>query len=85
MPMGIPELIISVAVTILLLYTFYRIMKILVYNTVAGLVILIVLNYTVFRGNQIDITFWKVMLTAVAGVIGAGFIAGAHYLGLFGI
>ncbi|RMF91473.1 MAG: hypothetical protein D6733_00970 [Methanobacteriota archaeon] len=60
-------------------------MKVLVYNTVAGLVLLFVLNYTVFAADPIDITLWKVVLTAVAGVVGAVFIAGAHYLGLLGI
>jgi hypothetical protein len=60
-------------------------MKILVYNTVAGLAILFLLNFTVFTRDPIDITFWKVVLTAIAGVIGAIFIAGAHFLGLFGI
>lgn len=85
MTMGVPEVVISLAVILIVLYAFYKIMKILVYNTVAGLVLLFVLNATVFAGNPIEITFWKVVLTAVAGVIGAVFIAGAHYLGLLGI
>jgi hypothetical protein len=85
MPMGIPEVVISLAIILLVLYAFYRVMKILVYNTVAGLVILLILNYTVFVNNPIDITIPKVVLTAIAGVIGAVLIAGLHYLGLFGI
>lgn len=85
MTMGMPEVVISLAVIIIVLYTFYKIMKILVYNTVVGLVLLFVLNVTVFAGNPVDITIWKVVLVAVAGVVGAVFISGAHYLGLLGI
>jgi hypothetical protein len=85
MPMEISAIVISFIIIIIVLYAFYKVMKILVYNTVAGLILLIVLNYTVFANNPIDITLPKVVLTAVAGVIGAVLIAGLHYLSLFGM
>ena len=85
MPLGLPEVVISLAVILIVLYTFYKIMKVLVYNTVVGLVLLFLVNVTVFSGNPIDITLWKVVLVAVAGVVGAVFLAGAHYLGILGI
>jgi len=82
MPIGIMEAIISVAIVLLVLYAFYKVMKILVYNTVAGLVILFLLNLTVFASNPIDITIGKVAFTAIAGVFGAVLIAGLHHFGL---
>lgn len=85
MPLGLSETFISIAIIIIVLYAFYRVMKVLVYNTVVGLILLFVLNLTVFASNPIDITIYKVILTAVAGVVGAVLIAGLHYLGLFGI
>jgi hypothetical protein len=85
MPLGIEGLVISLVVIIIVLYAFYRVMKILVYNTVAGLVLLVVMNFTIFAGNPVDITLPKVVLTAIAGVIGAVLIGGLHYLGLFGV
>ncbi len=85
MAIGIPGAIISVVIILIVLYAFYRVMKILVYNTVAGLVLLFVLNFTVFANNPIEFTTWKIVLTAIAGVIGAVLIAGLHYLGLFAV
>ncbi|GBE56665.1 MAG TPA: transcriptional regulator [Euryarchaeota archaeon] len=85
MPIGITEAVISVAIVLLVLYAFYKVMKILVYNTVAGLVILFLLNLTVFASRPIDITIAKVVFTAIAGVFGAALIAGLHYLSLFGV
>jgi hypothetical protein len=85
MPMGSIGALISIAVVIIVLYSFYKVMKILVYNTVAGLVILFLLNFTLFTKNPIDITIFKVILTAIAGIIGAVLIAGLHFLGLFGV
>jgi len=85
MPLGMSEALVSLLIILLVIYAFYKVMKILVYNTVVGLVLLLVLNFTVFRANPIDLNLWKVVLTAVAGVIGAVLIAGLHYLGLFGV
>jgi hypothetical protein len=85
MPLGATGTLVSIAVILLVIYAFYKVMKILVYNTVVGLVLLIVLNFTVFANNPIDLTLAKVIITAIAGVIGAVLIAGLHYLGLFGV
>jgi hypothetical protein len=84
MPIGI-EVFISIAIVLLVIYAFYKVMKVLVYNTVAGLVILFLLNLTVFAQNPIDITVAKIAFTAIAGVIGAILLAGLHYLSLFGV
>ncbi len=81
MPIGI-EVFISIAIVLLVIYAFYKVMKVLVYNTVAGLVILFLLNLTVFAGNPIDITIARIAFTAIAGVFGAIILAGLHYLGL---
>ncbi len=84
MPIGI-EVVISIAIVLLVIYAFYKVMKVLVYNTVAGLVNLFLLNFTVFAGNPIDITVTKIAFTAIAGVFGALLLAGLHYLSLFGV
>lgn len=81
MPIGI-EVFISIAIVLLVIYAFYKVMKVLVYNTVAGLVILFLLNLTVFAGNPIDITIARIAFTAIAGVFGAIILAGLHYLGV---
>jgi len=83
--MGMFETVISLAVVLLVLYAFYRVMKILVYNTVLGLLLLFLLNATVFAQNRIEITLGKIVLTAIGGVAGAVLIAGLHYLGLLGM
>ena len=75
-------IIISIAVIIIVIYAFLKVMKILVYNTVAGLVLLFLMNVTVFANNPIDIGLTKIIVTAVAGVVGAVLIGGLHYLGL---
>jgi hypothetical protein len=85
MPMEISAMVISLLIIIVVIYAFYRVMKILVYNTVAGLVLLVVMNFTIFAGNPVDITLPKVVLTAIAGIIGAVLIGGLHYLDLFGV
>jgi hypothetical protein len=85
MPIGISEAVISLAIILIVLYAFFKVMKVLVYNTVAGLVILFLLNLTVFTQNPIDITITKIAFTAIAGVFGAILLAGLHYLSLFGV
>ncbi len=69
--------IIVLTVIVLLL----KVMKRLIYNTVLGLLLLFILNNTLFANDPIPIKMWTIAITAIFGILGAIFLAIANYLG----
>lgn len=81
--MPLPSMVISIIVFLIVLYAFYRIAKKLAYNTIIGIILLLLMNLTIFSDNPIPIKFLTALIVAVGGVLGAILIAGLHYFGMF--
>lgn len=69
------EILLGIAIALGVLYIFYRVMKKLVYNTVVGLILLLILNYTIFSGNPIPLKAANITIVAVFGILGVIFLA----------
>jgi len=80
---GISEIIVSIIVVLVVFYSFYRIAKKAAYNTIVGIILLFLMNFTVFRGNPIPIQILTVAIVAIGGVFGAILLAGLHYIGMY--
>jgi len=80
---GISEIAITIVVVLIVFYSFYRIAKKAAYNTIIGIILLFLMNLTIFRANPIPIKFLTVLISAVGGIFGAILVAGLHYLGMF--
>ncbi len=76
------EILISIAIALGVLYIFYRVMKKLIYNTVVGLVLLLILNYTILSGNPVPLKAWTITTVAIFGILGAIFLAIGKYFGI---
>lgn len=80
---GISEIIISIIVVLIVFYSFYRIAKKAAYNTVVGLILLFLMNFTIFRENPISLRILTIAIVALGGVVGAVLLGGLHYLGMY--
>lgn len=76
------EILIGIAIALCTMYLFYRVMKKLVYNTVVGLVLLLILNYTIFSGNPIPLKAGNIAIVAIFGILGVIFLAINKYFGI---
>lgn len=80
---GISEIVMSIIVVLIVFYSFYRIAKKAAYNTIVGLILLFLMNLTIFRENPIPLKILTITIVALSGVIGAVLLAGLHYLGIY--
>ncbi|MFH1774038.1 MAG: pro-sigmaK processing inhibitor BofA family protein [Methanobacteriota archaeon] len=76
------EILVSIAIVLCTMYIFYRVMKKLVYNTVVGLVLLLILNYTILSGNPVPLKAWTITTVAIFGILGAIVLAVGKYFGI---
>ncbi|MDI6654933.1 MAG: pro-sigmaK processing inhibitor BofA family protein [Candidatus Hydrothermarchaeota archaeon] len=76
------EILVSIAIALGVLYIFYRVMKKLIYNTVVGLVLLLILNYTILSGNPVPLKVWTITTVAIFGILGAIVLAVGKYFGI---
>lgn len=76
------EILVGIAVVLCTMYIFYRVMKKLVYNTVVGLLLLLILNYTIFSGNPIPLKAGNIAIVAIFGILGVIFLVVVKYFSL---
>jgi|GEM_PF-4840765 len=76
------EILVSIVIALCILYIFYRVMKKLIYNTVVGLVLLLILNYTILSGNPVPLKAWTITAVAIFGILGVIFLAIGKYFGI---
>ncbi len=76
------EILIGIAIVLCTMYIFYRVMKKLVYNTVVGLVLLLILNYTIFSSSPIPLEAGNITIVAIFGILGVIFLAINKYFGI---
>ncbi len=76
------DAIISILIVLGIIYLFYIIMKKLIYNTIIGLALLFIVNYTLFASDPIPIKLWTIAITAIFGILGVIGLVVGHYLGV---
>ncbi len=76
------EMIISILIVLIAIYLFYVIMKKLIYNTIIGLALLFIVNYTLFASDPLPIKLWTIAITAIFGILGVLGLVVGHYLGV---
>jgi len=75
------DAIISILIILGVIYLFYIVMKKLIYNTLIGLALLFIVNYTIFAGDPIPLKLWTIVTTALFGILGVLGLVVGHYLG----
>ena len=76
------DAIISILIVLGIIYLFYIIMKKLIYNTIIGLALLFIVNYTLFASDPLPIKLWTIAITAIFGILGVIGLVVGHYLGV---
>ena len=77
-----PEILAMVIVIVGAIYLFYIVMKKLVINTILGVILLFLLNYTVFTNDPIPIKLITVAIVAILGIVGVIALSLLHYIHL---
>jgi len=76
------DAVISILIVLGIIYLFYIVMKKLIYNTIIGLALLFIVNYTLFASDPLPIKLWTVAITAIFGILGVIGLVVGHYLGV---
>ncbi len=75
------EILVYFIIVLTVIVLLLKVMKKLIYNTVLGLLLLFILNNTIFANDPIPIKIWTIVITAIFGILGAVLLAIANYLG----